>query len=103
MAQSAERWTLDFGSGHDLTVRGFQPRPGLCADSSEPASDSLSLPLSLFLPHLCSLSLSLSLSLKADKLKKINTTSEMQTPGHAGAVMIQMKEIRYGLGVMSPV
>ena len=25
----------DFGSGHDITVRGFEPRVGLCADSSE--------------------------------------------------------------------
>ena len=25
-----------FGSGHGLTVRGFQPHVGLCADSSEP-------------------------------------------------------------------
>ena len=24
------------GSGHDLTVRGFRPRVGLCADGSEP-------------------------------------------------------------------
>ena len=28
---------LGFGSGHDLTVRGFQPRIGLRADSTEPA------------------------------------------------------------------
>ena len=27
---------LDFGSGHDLTVRGFEPRVGLCADSLQP-------------------------------------------------------------------
>ena len=37
MAQSVERPTLGFGSGHDLTVRGFKPRVGLCADSMEPA------------------------------------------------------------------
>ena len=38
----------DFGSGHDLTVHGFKPRFGLCADSSEPgaASDSVSPSLS---------------------------------------------------------
>ena len=28
----------DFGSGHDLMVRGFEPRVGLCADSSEPGA-----------------------------------------------------------------
>ena len=29
-------WAADFGSGHDLAVREFEPRVGLCADSSEP-------------------------------------------------------------------
>ena len=28
----------DFGSGHDLTVREFEPRVRLCADSSEPGA-----------------------------------------------------------------
>ena len=41
VAQSVRRPTLDFGSGHDLTVRGFEP---------EPAWDSLSPDLSLLLP-----------------------------------------------------
>ena len=60
MAQSVKRPTLGFGSVHDLTVCGFEPCIGLCADSVEPAWDSLSLLLSL--PLLCSHSLSLSLS-----------------------------------------
>ena len=47
MAPSVKRATLDFGSGRDLPVRGLEPHPGLCADSEEPAWDSLSLPLSL--------------------------------------------------------
>ena len=47
MAQSVERLTHDFGSGHDLTVRGIEPHVGLCADSMEPAWDSLSLSLSI--------------------------------------------------------
>ena len=51
MAQSVKRQTLDFGSGHDLTVRGIEPHSGLCADSIEPAWDSLSL--SLLLLHVC--------------------------------------------------
>ena len=41
VALSVKRLTLDFSSGHDLTVREFQPRVGLCADSAEPAWDSL--------------------------------------------------------------
>ena len=28
----------DFGSGHDLAVREFEPRVGLCDDSSEPGA-----------------------------------------------------------------
>ena len=47
MAQSVKHLTLDFGSGHDLTVRGMEPCVGLCADSTEPAYGSLSTPLSL--------------------------------------------------------
>ena len=46
-AQSVERLTLDFGSGHNLMVPGIEPRTGLCADSMEPAWDSLCLALSL--------------------------------------------------------
>ena len=41
VAQSVKRLTLGFGSGHDLTVREFEPH-----DSVEPDWDSLSLPLS---------------------------------------------------------
>ena len=54
-----KRPTLRFSSGHDFTVREFEPRIGLCADSMEPAWDSLSGPCLL------------SLSLKINKLKKI--------------------------------
>ena len=32
--------TLDLGSGHDFTVREFEPCVGLCADGAEPAWDS---------------------------------------------------------------
>ena len=45
MAQSVKCPTLDLGSGHDLMVREFELCVGLCADSVEPAGDSLSLPL----------------------------------------------------------
>lgn len=38
------RPNIDFGSGHDLTVHEFKPHMGLCADSVEPAWDSISLP-----------------------------------------------------------
>ena len=39
VAQSGERPAPDFGSGREL-----EPRVGLCADSAEPAWDSLSPP-----------------------------------------------------------
>ena len=64
MAQLVKRPTLDFGSGHDLMVGEFKPCVRLCADSVEPAWDSLS-------PSLCpSTAHSLSLSLKVNKLKQ---------------------------------
>ena len=62
VAQSVEHPTLDFSSGHDLTVREFNPCVGLCTDSAEPSWDSLSPSLSA--PPLLVHSLSLSLSLK---------------------------------------
>ena len=37
MVQLVKRLTLDFGSGHDLMVRGIKPRVGLCTDTEEPA------------------------------------------------------------------
>ena len=40
----------DFGSGHDFMVCGFEPHFRVCADSVEPASDTLSLFLSLSAP-----------------------------------------------------
>ena len=55
MAQWVKRPALGFGSGHDLTVCGTEPRVRFCADGVEPAWDSLSL---------CP---SLALSLKIDK------------------------------------
>ena len=67
-ARSVKSPTLDFGSGHDLTVREFKPHVGLGADSMEPASDSLFPSLSA--PLTLVLSLSLSLSLKTNLKKK---------------------------------
>ena len=43
MAQLVKCPTLDFGSGHDLMVRGIEPCVGFWDGSKEPASDSLSL------------------------------------------------------------
>ena len=57
MAQSVKRPTLDFGSGHDLTVGEFKPHIGLCVDGVGPGGESFSLPLSL--PLQSSLSLPL--------------------------------------------
>ena len=49
----------DFGSGHDLMVRGFEPSIGLCADSSEPgAYFGSSVSLALCPSSACALSLS---------------------------------------------
>ena len=62
VARSVKCLTLDFGSGHDLTVGGFEPLTGLCADSAEPAWDFLSPSLFLHLPHLRALAHVLSLS-----------------------------------------
>ena len=59
MAQSVERPTLDFSSGHDLTVRGTEPCIWLQAGRVEPAWDSLSPSLSLP-PPTCAHALSLS-------------------------------------------
>ena len=39
-------WVSNFGSGHDLAAREFKPSVGFCADSLEPASDSVSPSLS---------------------------------------------------------
>ena len=50
-----EGLTLDFGSGHDLTLHEIEPRVRLCADGEEPACDSL---LSTPPPHAHVLSLS---------------------------------------------
>ena len=44
LSQLADHLTLDFGSGHDLTVCGFEPHLGLCADSVEPSWDFLPIP-----------------------------------------------------------
>ena len=64
MVQSVKLLT---GSGHDLTVRGFEPRSGsvLTAGSLEPVSDSVSPSLSA--PPLLTLSLS--------KVKETRSTS----------------------------
>ena len=54
VAQSVKHLTLDFSSGHDLTVHEIEPRVGLCTDRVEPAW-ILSLPLFLPLPRFFSL------------------------------------------------
>ena len=61
MAQSVKRPTLDIGSGHDLTVCGFEPHARLRTDSAEPACDSVCPAFSA--PPLLALSLFFSLSL----------------------------------------
>ena len=67
MAQSVKPPTLDFSSGHDLVVHEMEPYIGVCADSEEPAWDSLSPSLSS--PPLLTLSLPQSkyINIKNDK------------------------------------
>ena len=50
MAQLVGHPTLDFGSGHDFTVREFEPRVGPWADGGQPVWDPLSAPPLLTLP-----------------------------------------------------
>ena len=59
VAQSFKLPTIGSGSGHDLMVRGFEPRVGLRTGSAELTWNSL---FSLPLPR------SLTLSLKTNKL-----------------------------------
>ena len=68
VAQSIERLTLDFGSGHDLMVREFEPPVRLRAGSTVCLGLSLSpsLPLSLSL-SLSSPAHARALSLKINK------------------------------------
>ena len=60
MAQSVMPLTLELGSGPDLTVCGTEPHTGLCADSAEPAWDSI--PLSAPPLFTCTVSLSLKIN-----------------------------------------
>ena len=69
VAPSVEHPPLGFGSGRDLTVCVFELRIGLCADSGEPAWDSLLLSLPL-LTHALSRSQNKYISLKKLKLNK---------------------------------
>ena len=64
MAQSVKYPTLDFSSSHDLVVCGIERHVGLCADSAEPAGDSLCLSVSLSLSPLSPLTRAHTLSLK---------------------------------------
>ena len=72
MAQLVKHLTLDCSSDHDLVVRGIEPRVGPCADSMEPAWDSLSPSLSLCPSpaHVRSLCTRLCLS-KTNNMKKL--------------------------------
>ena len=62
----------DFGSDHDLTARGFEPRIRLCANSLEPGACvgfCVSLSLCPFPVHMLSLCLS-KIKRKKNSLKK---------------------------------
>ena len=68
VAQSVKRQALGFGSGLDLTVCEIEPCIGLCADSVEPARDSLCPSLSA--PPLLSVSQKINRPKKKKKKKK---------------------------------
>ena len=68
VAQSVKCQSLDFGSGHDLTVRETELCLGFCADGPEPVWDSLSLSFSA--PPLLTLCLPLSQNKHFFKPKK---------------------------------
>ena len=62
---------LDFGSGHDLMVRGIEPHVRIWADSAEPAWDSLSPSLSAPPPLMLSLSQNKKLENFLNKIKSL--------------------------------
>ena len=72
MAQSVKHLTLDLGSDDDLVVREIESHIGFCAESVEPAWDSLPSP-SLPLPHSHTGSLSQNKLIKVKKHKCSNT------------------------------
>ena len=70
MAQWVKHLTLDLDAGSNLAVCEFEPRVGLCADSVEPAQDSLFPSLSVPLLLMLSLSLKINKHFSKMKLKK---------------------------------
>ena len=64
VAQSVQCATLDFHSGHDLLVRGFEPGVVLCADGAEPALDPLSPSRCPSHAHTCAHSLSRKINIR---------------------------------------
>ena len=56
VGQSIKHPTLDFGSGHDLTVGEMKPCVGFCTGSTEPTWDSLSSSFSSSSLHVLSVS-----------------------------------------------
>ena len=67
MAQSVKHLTLNFSSGHDLTVCEIEACHGFCADSKELLGI---LSVSLSASPLCVLSLSLKINKKRKKRKE---------------------------------
>ena len=72
MAQCIMGLTLDFGSRHDLMVRGVQAPVGLHADRAEPALDSVSPSLSVPPLHVHVHTLSLKVCMYVDIYIHIN-------------------------------
>ena len=75
VAQLVKHLTLDFGSGHHLTVCGIEPYCRVLPWLVQSLLGILSLPLSLPIPHLLTCALSLSLSKYFKKIVQRNKQS----------------------------
>ena len=89
MAHWVESLTLDFSSGHDLTVCEIEPHIRFCADGAAPAWDSLSpsFSASSLLVHISSRARALSLSHKKKHKKKKRTGKTLEIISKARPLM----------------
>ena len=86
----------DFGSGHDLAAREFEPHIGLCVNSSEPGA-CFRFCVSLSLCPSPAQSLSLSFSKKEINIKKKKRKKEMERVRQQG-ILKPLREVWRHLG-----
>ena len=82
VAQSAKHPMLDFSSGHDLVVCGFEPRVRFCAECGACLGFSLSAPPLLVLTLSLSLSQNRLTLPKKPETKNPNSQKSQETQGH---------------------